>query len=81
MSQPVPSIGRMVHFVHGDLHVPAIIVEPAYHLIEPGPDEAPIQDALTVFTRNHGTFSTLATFDPEAKSGTWHWPEYVPAKE
>ena len=81
MSQPVPSIGRVVHFVYGDKHVPAIIIEPNYEVIEPGPNEPAVAEMLIVFTRTENPFTTFAVFDPEAKPATWHWPEYVPAKE
>lgn len=80
MAEQQPSIGRVVHFVYGETHVPAIIIDPEYHLIEPAAHETPIQVGLVVFTLNNAPFTTTAVFDPAGKPGTWHWPEYVPAK-
>lgn len=65
-----PSIGRVVHFVNGDQHVPALITHPNFN--EQG------ECALTVFPVNEPPFTTVAAFDPNAVPGTWHWPEYVP---
>lgn len=70
-----PSIGRMVHFVYGDRHIPAVITDPAFSL---GPD-APDVQALTVFPVGESPFTTTATIDPEGGAATWHWPEFVPA--
>jgi len=75
MAEQVPSIGRMVHFVYGARHVPAIITDPAFSL---GAD-APDAQALTVFPVNAPYFTTVATLDSSCEPGTWHWPEYVPA--
>lgn len=78
--QQQPSIGRMVHFVYGDKHVPAIITDPDFAVPE-GAGEL-IAQALTVFPVGEPPFTTVATQDTtEAPiGGTWHWPEYVPAR-
>jgi hypothetical protein len=69
--QQVPSIGRVVHFVYGTQHVPAIITDPANG----------ITVHLTVFPVGQPPFTDLVAQDEGAKAGgTWHWPEYVPAK-
>lgn len=68
--QQVPSIGRVVHFVYGDQHLAAIITDPANGLTV----------HLTVFPVGEPSFTTLAGYDPEGASATWHWPEYVPPK-
>jgi hypothetical protein len=69
--QQVASIGRMVHFVYGDRHVPAIITDPANG----------ITVYLTVFPVGEEPFTDLAAHDEETKQGgTWHWPEYVPSR-
>lgn len=68
--QQVPSVGRVVHFVYGDQHVPAIITDPANGLTV----------HLTVFPVGELLFTDLAGYDESGAPGTWHWPEYVPAK-
>lgn len=69
--QQTPAIGRVVHFVYGDRHIPAIITDPANGLTV----------HLTVFPVGESPFTDLAGQDEAAKAGgTWHWPEYVPAK-
>lgn len=81
MAEQVPSIGRVVHFVDSGKHLPAIVVDPDYHIIEPAKNEAPIQQVLTVFPFFAAPYSVCAICDPNGAPGTWHWPEYVPAKE
>ena len=68
--QQQPSVGRVVHFVNGDQHVPAIITDPANGLTV----------HLTVFPVGEPPFTTLAGYDPNSATATWHWPEFVPAK-
>lgn len=71
-----PSVGRIVHFVYGDRHVPAIITDAAYSL----GDGAPDVQALTVFPVGEPPFTTVATIDTSCAPATWHWPEFVPNK-
>lgn len=81
MAEQLPSVGRVVHFVNGDKHVPAIITEPEVKTPDPvgGVDMA--WEALTVFPVGEPPFTTLAAYDPTGTtSATWHWPEYVPSK-
>lgn len=78
MAEQVPSEGRIVHFVYGDRHYAAIITDP-YHY-PPGQYESDGQ-ALTVFPPGDAPFSTIAVFDAAGAPATWHWPEYVPAKD
>jgi len=81
MAEQVPSIGRVVHFVYGDKHVPAIITEPEVKTPDPVGGADMMWEALTVFPVGEPPFTTLAACDPTGKtSATWHWPEYVPAK-
>lgn len=74
MAEQVPSVGRVVHFVYGVRHVPAIIIDP-----EQADGERTTQ-ALQVFTVDEGAFVTFADYDPNGAPATWHWPEYVPAR-
>lgn len=76
MADKQASIGRIVHFVYGGNHVPAIIIEPETF----DADSKNFGQGLQVFTMN-GSFTTIATHDPEShKPATWHWPEFVPDK-
>jgi hypothetical protein len=71
-----PAIGRIVHFVHGSRHVPAIIVDPEQN------DGERTTQCLFVMTLEHGAYTTFADFDPTGKEhATWHWPEFVPPVE
>lgn len=80
MAEQVPSVGRVVHFVNGDKHVPAFITDPEFTIMNDG-EPWLVAQALTVFPVNEPPFTTIAALDETAKAGTWHWPEYVPAKE
>lgn len=78
MADQTPSVGRMVHFVHGEAHVPAVITDPTFLVQEKGkPDWA--GQALTVFPVGEPPFTTVAAHDAGGAPATWHWPEYVPA--
>lgn len=66
-----PTIGRIVHFVYGGQHLPAIITDPAFDN-----GDGPAQ-AMTVFMVSEPPFTTVATEDPNGANGTWHWPEQV----
>lgn len=82
--QQVPSVGRIVHFVYGGQHVPAIITDPAFRVVTDAYDA--IEQALTVFLPNAEPFTTVAKHADEVAPGTWanatwHWPEFVPNKE
>lgn len=72
--QQVPSVGRVVHYVlEGGKHAPALITEPDWH--EGG------EQSLTIFPPQSAPFWEVAPFDADMKPGTWHWPEFVPAKD
>lgn len=76
MPQQVPSIGRVVHYVStSGAHVPADIC---------GAFEG--SDSVNLFVKDSTTrqasFVYSVPFDPSgAAPGSWHWPEYVPARE
>lgn len=87
MTEQVPSIGRVVHFVldigrsKGE-HRPAIIVR--IWDVDPKPESL---CQLQVFTddNNDGLppvlWATSVHQDAETKAPrTWHWPEFVPPK-
>lgn len=75
MAEQQPSIGRVVHFVNGNTHVPALIVNPEAF----DADSKSIGQGLHVFTMD-GDFTTVADYDPAGAPATWHWPEHVPAR-
>jgi hypothetical protein len=78
MAEQVPSVGRVVHFVNGDVHCAALITDPEPVL----PDGDPLSggQSLVVFPPNIESFTNIALFDPAFAPATWHWPEHVPAK-
>jgi hypothetical protein len=79
--QQEPSVGRVVHFMYGDQHIPAIITDPAFRTPDPIGGVDIEWQALTAFPVNEPPFTTLAAHDERADTpATWHWPEYVPAK-
>lgn len=82
MAEQVPSVGRMVHFVCDNQHVPAIIIDPAFEVRRPDDEGGnEITQFLFVFTATRGNFHTNARFDPTGQEpGTWHWSEFVPPK-
>jgi hypothetical protein len=74
MAVQVPSIGRVVHFVLASgKHCPALITEVNWH---DGHDQS-----LTIFPPQSEPFWDVVSYSEDPKRGTWHWPEYVPAKE
>lgn len=82
-----PSIGRVVHYVFGNTeanaHLAAIITNEASFQVPRLDDEGnerPLVQALTVFPPSGVPFTVTAAEDPEGAPGTWHWPEYIPAK-
>lgn len=80
MPEQVPSVGRVVHFVYGDKHVPAIIIDPEVPIIDAAIDERPVQQGLVVFTMERTPFTTVAEYHAGGATATWHWPEFVPSK-
>lgn len=89
MSQPqqTPSIGRIVHYLYDNasgffpedeypppIHCAAIITE-----VDPAD---PLRVGLAVFTPSGLLFLRDVDRGEHAlESCTWHWPEYVPAKD
>lgn len=78
MAEQVPSIGRVVHFVCGDVHVPAIIIDPGFEVRRPEDEGGnSIVQSMYVFTMIERNFHTTARYDADCAPGTWHWPERV----
>lgn len=73
--EQVPSIGRVVHYVALDgKHIPADICAT--------PEGGGIHLFVKDSTVGRAYFEYSVIFDPTGTEyGTWHWPEYVPAKE
>lgn len=88
MAEQVPSIGRVVHYVleagpHQGEHRPALVVRV-------WSDEMVnlqvFTDGSNDYYPNQGPepltlWRTSKHLDPDCAPGTWHWPEYVPARE
>ena len=74
MAEQVPSIGRVVHYVATNgAHVPADICG----VWEDG--------TVNLFVKDSTTRQAYFTYSVPMEStgtavGSWHWPEYVPAK-
>jgi hypothetical protein len=86
MAEQVPSVGRVVHFVHGDAHYAALITAQssrADHWPEgpDGPMQRVVGQTLVVFPPMEPAFTTVASYDPDGAPATWHWLKCVPAKE
>jgi hypothetical protein len=75
MPEQTPSIGRVVHVVSSNgVHVPADICA----VQKNGTLDLFVKDS----TLHVAHFAFGVTFDPKGKvRGSWHWPEYVPAKD
>jgi hypothetical protein len=80
MAEQTPSIGRVVHYVYGADHYPAIITDPAFTVYNV--QETPVvKTALAVFIPMEALpMVTVADMDPAGAPGTWHWPEFIPPK-
>ena len=76
--EQVPSVGRVVYFVHGDQHYAAIITALEFHVPDPIGGVDIVGEALTVFPPNEPPFTVVTSRSAMPASGCWHWPEYVP---
>lgn len=66
-----PSIGQIVHFMYGGVHVPAIITDPHFTVRVTGEPNWTGQ-ALTVFLPAAKPFTTVAAYQDEVFPGTWN---------
>jgi hypothetical protein len=72
----VPRVGRVVHFVYGNVHCAALITAVDFHVPDPIGGVDIVGEALTVFPPNEAPFTVVTS--EGTSSGTWHWPEMVP---
>lgn len=85
MAQQVPSVGRIVHYVAfgspgGKFPVGACRAAIVTQITDPGSAHGAMLD-LAVFNPA-GMYFVLCPEDQDGKEpGSWHWPEYVPAKD
>ena len=78
MTEQTPSVGRVVHFVYGEKHFPAIIIDPEFEVRRPEDEGGnTIAQYLYVMTSAAGNFHTTAVHDADGAVGSWHWPERV----
>lgn len=85
MADHVPSVGRVVHYVAygtpggefpAGAHRAAVVTD----VHNPGEPTSVL--SLCVLNPTGLYFLQHVQFDPTGtQPGTWHWPEYVPAKE
>lgn len=86
----VPSVGRVVHYVAygtpggefpAGAHRAAIITEVYANPTREDPDHLSTDVGLCVLNPTGQFFNRHIPFDLTGQApGTWHWPEYVPAK-
>lgn len=90
MAEQVPSVGRVVHYVaygtpNGEYlpeHRAAIITEVYANPTQQDPDHLSTDVGLCVLNPTGQFFNRRVPLDITGKAGgSWHWPEYVPAKE
>lgn len=79
MGAQIPSVGRIVHFVHGGTHYAAIIV---HVWSETCVNLAVLPNGVTNIVPGCRTQEGLCTSVSYADAGnnaeySWHWPEYV----
>lgn len=69
MSDPTPTMGRIVHFVKGSGIVRAAVITLVH-------DGGVVN--LTVFESNGDTYGAgRVAYNENGKQGTWHWPPRV----
>ena len=91
MTEQVPSIGRVVHYVleagpHQGEDRPALIVKVWGDTPRSAVNLQVFVDGSNDYYRDQGPepltlLRTSKLRDDTKVPGTWHWPEYVPAKE
>ncbi|MDQ2995715.1 MAG: hypothetical protein M3R61_01475 [Chloroflexota bacterium] len=90
MAEHVPSVGRIVHYVAygtpggefpAGVHRAAIITEVYATPTPSNPDGVSTDVGLVVLNPTGQFFNRHIQLDSTGQTpGTWHWPEYVPAK-
>lgn len=78
MAEQVPSIGRIVHYVAYGTPKGEYLPEHRAAIITEVHDERVV--GLAVLNPTGLFFHRNITYNAAGASGTWHWPEYVPAK-
>ena len=91
MAEQVPSVGRVVHYVleagpHQGEHRAALIVQVWGDRPDSLVNLQVFVDGSNDYHRNDAEkpltlWRTSKACDPAGAPGTYHWPEYVPAKD
>lgn len=94
MVNKVPAIGRIVHYVsygtpggeykpgkHRSAIITAVYSRDGELGSDPtGPEDVSSTVGICVLNPTGAFFHEFCPYDPEARAGSWHWPEFAPSQ-